>query len=394
MPISLNQGFSIPHPLFRSHVAPDDTLVTPRCPRTDKSSVIAIFALGGWAVIGLIVAAVEKSLHRKDDLDETLITVLCVAGAVAGAVVGQTFGLFVFGQPAGFLCAAAGAKGLLELYRSRQPTATVKSESRPSSFTAPPPTPPPPSPPLSLGTRLGDAVGWGIACAVVVSVAGVVSHGAGSFVYPQRYEQIPSDLVFIPLALILGFIAGAAASVVRPQWRGRPMLVVIVVAALVWAAIMFEYARGRAVGAGLAVTFDPNPGVPVSCATVRCPQADPPLEWMLQGTMRVQETNNMGATVNAISIYSWDRSSYSPAPGRMTRAEAIERSRFDGPRVRFEGREINGTRQIRPHDVVAYPVTYYYRTRTGDPQRDVEIYIEFTDTAWRSSGRAVVWKVR
>lgn len=356
--------------------------------------MIAIFALGGWAVIGLIVAAVEKSLDRKHDLDETMITVLCVAGALAGAVVGQTFRLFVFGQPAGFLCAAAGAKGLLELYRSRQPTVTVKHESPPSNTTIPPPAPPPSSPPRSLGTRLGDAVGWGIACAVVVAIAGVLSHLAGSFVYPQRYEQIPSDLVFIPLALVLGFIAGVAASLVRPQWRGSPMLVVILVAALIWAAVMFEYARGRAVGAGLAVTFDPNPGVAVSCATVPCPQADPPLEWMLQGTMRVQETNNMGATVNAISIYSSDRSSYSPAPRRMTRAEAIERSRFDGPRVRFEGREISGTRHIRPHDVVTYPITYFYRTRSGDPQRDVEIYLEFTDTAWRSSTSALVWKVR
>jgi hypothetical protein len=355
--------------------------------------VIAIFALGGWAVIGLIVAAAEKSLHRKHDLDETMVTVLCVAGAVAGAAVGQTFRLFVFGQPAGFLFAAAGAKGLLELYRSRQPAATVKSESRPSDIPVSPPAPSPALPQRSLGTRLGDAVGWGIACAVVVAIAGVVSHLAGSFVYPQRYEQIPSDLVFIPLALILGFIAGATASLVRPQWRGTPMLVVILVAALVWAAVMFEYARGRAIGAGLAVTFEPNPGVPVSCATVRCPEADPPLEWMLQGTMRVQETNNMGATVNAISIYSSDRS-YSPGPRRLTRAEAIERSRFDGPRVRFEGREINGIRHIRPHDVVTYPITYFYRTRSGDPQRDVEIYLEFTDSAWRSSGSAVVWKVR
>jgi len=355
--------------------------------------VIAIFALAGWCGIGLIVAAVEKSLHRHHDVDATMITSLCVAGALAGAVIGQTFRLFVFGQPAGFLFAAAGAKGLLELYRSRRPERTIKDASpRPDmGASSQPPVPPPHIP---LGTRFGDAVGWGIACAIVVAIAGVVSHVAGSFVYPQRYEQIPSDLVFIPLGLILGFIAAATTSLVRPQWRGRPMLLVIVVAAVVWAAVMFEYARGRAVGAGLAVTFDPNPGAPVRCGVVSCPQADPPLEWMLQGTMRVQETNGMSATVNSISIYSSDRSSYSPVPQRMTRAEAIERSRFDGPRVRWEGREINGSRRIRAHDVVTYPITYFYRTRSGAPQRDVEIYLEFTDTAWRSSVSAAVWKVR
>ena len=356
--------------------------------------MIAIFALAGWAVVGLIVAAVDKSIHRDRDVDGTMITVLCVAGALAGAVVGQTFKLFVFGQPAGFLFAAAGAKGLLELYRSRRPTPTVRDDARPSDIAAPlqPPASPPPE--IPLGTRFGDAIGWGIACAVVVPIAGVLSHLAGSFVYPQKYEQIPSDLVFIPLGLILGFVAGATASLVRPQWRGRPMLVVIVLAAVVWAAVIFEYARGRAVGAGLAVTFDPDPGVPVSCATVSCPRADPPLEWMLQGTMRVQETNGMGATVNSISIYSSDRSSYSPVPRRMTRAEAIERSRFDGPRVRFEGRDINGTRHVGAHAVVTYPITYFYRTRSGEPQRDVEIFLEFTDTAWRSSVGSGVWKVR
>jgi hypothetical protein len=132
----------------------------------------------------------------------------------------------------------------------------------------------------------------------------------------------------------------------------------------------------------------------VSCGTVACPRADPPLDWMVQGTMRVQETNGMGATVNSISIYSFDRSTYSPVPRRMTRAEAIERSRFDGPRVRFEGREINGTRHVRPHDVVTYPITYFYRTRGGEPLRDVQIYLEFTDSAWRSSVSGGLWKVR
>ena len=352
--------------------------------------MIAIFALAGWCVVGLVVAAVEKRMRRDYDVDGTMITVLCVAGALAGAVVGQTFRLFVFGQPAGFVFAAAGAKGLLEVYRSRRPAPGVGDKSAVPEI-APPSAPPPEIP---LGTRIGDALGWGIACAIVVAIAGLLSHAVGSFVYPQRYEQIPSDLVFVPLGLVLGFVVGATAGLVRPHWRGRPMLGVIVVASVVWAGVMFEYARGRAIGAGLSISFDPDPGVPVSCGTVKCPQADPPLEWMLQGTMRVRETNGMGATVKSISLYSSDRSSYLPTPRRMTRAEAIERSRFDGPRVRFEGRDIDGTRHIGPHDMVTYPITYFYRTRSGDPLREVQIYLEFTDTAWRSSVSSGLWRAR
>lgn len=355
---------------------------------------ISIVALAGWAAVGLVVAAVEKSLRRDRDADGSMITALCVAGALAGALIGQTFRLFVFGQPAGFLFAAAGAKGLLELYRSRKPIAPAGDDA-PGSISSPPSSRSSPSlPPLPLASRVGFAFGWGVACAVVVAMAGVLAHLVGSFVYPQRYEQIPSDLVFIPLGLILGFVTAVLVSLARPQWRAMAMLAVIMVAALVWANVMFEYARGHAVGARLAITFDPDPGVPVSCDAARCPQADPPLEWMVQGTLRVQETNGMGANVTSLSMYSADMSQYSRPMGRVTRAEAIERSRFDGPRVHFEGREINGTRNVRPHDVVSYPITYFYRTRSGEPQRNVDVYLEFTDTARHSSVSVGQWRVR
>lgn len=355
--------------------------------------MISIAVLAGWSVIGLIVAAIEKSLRREHDVDGTTITVVCVAGALAGAFVGQTLRLFVFGQPAGFLFAAGGAKLLLELYRSRRSVARSGNEP-PRSAAASASVASAPPREIPLGTRLGDAFGWGIACAVAVAISGFLSHLAGSFVYPQRYEQIPSDFVFVPLGLILGFLTAAIASVTRPHWRGTPMLGVIIVASVVYASFMFEYARGRAIGAGLTITFDPDPGVPVRCETAACPQADPPLEWMVQGTLRVQETNGMGATVNAISMYSSDMSAYSPGPRKVTRAEAIERSRFDGPRVRFEGGEINGARHVRAHDVVSYPITYFYRTRRGEPHRNVAVYVEFTDTARRSSVSVGEWKVR
>jgi hypothetical protein len=61
--------------------------------------------LGGWVVVGLMVAGFER---RHGDADPVFVTQLCVAGAIAGGFAGQVLRWYVFGEPLGFVFAAAG----------------------------------------------------------------------------------------------------------------------------------------------------------------------------------------------------------------------------------------------------------------------------------------------
>jgi hypothetical protein len=67
---------------------------------------------------------------------------------------------------------------------------------------------------------------------------------------------------------------------------------------------------------------------------------------------------------------------------------------FDGPRVKLEGRQIPGSRHIRPNDAASYPLLYGYRTRSGDSRRDIVVYVAFTDAAGHRSLSVGEWKVR
>src|SRR2546423_10052507 len=85
-----------------------------------------------------------------------------------------------------------------------------------------------PDPPL--GMRLLEGFAWGVLCGLAAAAAGFVGHAVGGRLYPQRYEQIPSDFFFIPLGLFLGFVAGAAARLARPRWGFVQMFAVVAVA--------------------------------------------------------------------------------------------------------------------------------------------------------------------
>jgi hypothetical protein len=72
----------------------------------------------------------------------------------------------------------------------------------------------------------------------------------------------------------------------------------------------------------------------------------------------------------------------------------MRRGRFDGPDILLEGRQIPGSRRIKPNEVVSYPVRYYYRTRSGSAQREVRVHVDFTDAAGHWAGAQALWKVR
>jgi hypothetical protein len=128
--------------------------------------VIGLFIVLGWAVVGLIVAAVEKRMSRSRDADQTIVAVLCIVGAVAGGFVGQVTRLYVFGEPLGFVFSAAGAELLLWFYRTRNAALHPSDKiARPAAFA---------TPTRPLGVRLLEAFGWGVLCGPALATSGLL----------------------------------------------------------------------------------------------------------------------------------------------------------------------------------------------------------------------------
>lgn len=72
----------------------------------------------GWIVFGLIVGAVAKLLMPGRDPGGIIVTmVLGIVGALLGGFVGQALGLYVVGEPAGFIMAVVGSIAVLLIYR-------------------------------------------------------------------------------------------------------------------------------------------------------------------------------------------------------------------------------------------------------------------------------------
>ncbi len=69
-------------------------------------------------VIGLLIGAVAKLLMPGKDPGGCIITILLgIAGAFIAGYLGQAFGWYQPGQPAGFIASVIGAMLLLLLYR-------------------------------------------------------------------------------------------------------------------------------------------------------------------------------------------------------------------------------------------------------------------------------------
>jgi uncharacterized membrane protein YeaQ/YmgE (transglycosylase-associated protein family) len=77
-----------------------------------------MFGLLGWIIFGLIVGVIAKLLMPGRDPGGFIITTLLgIAGAVLGGVLGRSLGMYREGEPAGFFMALVGAVLLLLLYR-------------------------------------------------------------------------------------------------------------------------------------------------------------------------------------------------------------------------------------------------------------------------------------
>lgn len=73
----------------------------------------------GTIVIGFLVGLVARFFKSGDDsMGFILTTVLGIIGAFVGTYLGQVFGIYQVGEPAGFIGAVIGAMIVLSLLRA------------------------------------------------------------------------------------------------------------------------------------------------------------------------------------------------------------------------------------------------------------------------------------
>src|SRR5436190_6803089 len=155
------------------------------------------------------------------------------------------------------------------------------------------------------------------------------------------------------------------------------MFVFVILVAFSYGGLTFEYSRHNARPPGISLTFDPYVGTAVRCVAATCHQTDPPLQWTVHGFVQVHSWVR-GGSIDAIVLSSGE----------------VELLTFPGPDVRLTGNEIIGVHEIAPNRVASYPVQYRYRTRDGNPPRDVLVSVEFTDATGRQDVGREVWRVR
>jgi hypothetical protein len=353
--------------------------------------VIGLAGLFGSAIIGAIVSAAQK---RSTEGAE--ITAVCVAGAMAGAFVGRRLGFYMaFGEIIGFVCAAAGAMLLLSVYRSQsariRPTRYAgmhEPVAGPAPSAASPAAPEP-----SIGMLLVEAFAWATMCALASAVLGFTGHLIGARLYPQRYEQIPSDFIFVPLGLMVGFVSAGVGRLAARDWGVPGMFALVALVSLGYGGAMFQYSRVRAVPSSLTVSIDPDRIEAVACDR-DCDDTDPPLQWTLEGYLRVKETSGLGGTVDSIELTSTTESIGPITPHPYSKERAAEASRWRGPTITLAGREIPGPRHLSPNEEAVYPIRYSYPTVERTSRRRVSVNLKFTDGAGRKAYAYTYWNVK
>ena len=360
--------------------------------------MIGLFGLLVYFVIGAGVAAVER---RKGEGWE--LTVIAACGAIAGAWVGRSFDLYVaFGEFTGLLCAGVGALGVLRVYRSLVGGAGARAivtasggEQVPSSRPEPvPPVPPDAAErPQSIFSMLAEAVGWGTLCAFTTGAAGFAGHLVGSRLYPQHYEQIPSDFFFVPLGMLVGFVATGVARLAMGRWGALAMAAFVGLVSVAYAGAMFQYSRVAALGESITATIEPDPVDAIACTPDKCEATDPPSQWYVTGRLRLVEHTGIGATIDRIEISSTTRPTGPVTPRPYTKEGAAEAARWRGPLVTLTGWHIPGPRHLAPKADEVYPIVYGYHTRDAASRRTIEISVYMTDRAGRRAFAYANWNV-
>jgi len=362
--------------------------------------MIGIFSVFLYFVIGTAVAAFEGP---GEESWET--TAVATAGAVAGAYVGGWLGFHVaLGELPGLICSVAGAVVFVRVYRSQSVGATLRDVAPASgSEQLPPPSPYLPAAPpgaaestgesQSLFGVIAEAFGWGTICAFPTAAAGFVGHLIGSALYPQPYEQIPSDFLFVPLGMIVGFVAAGAARIVRGDWGVSAMVSVVGLVTIVYGGAIFEYSRSHGFPAHVEASLEPATVAAIRCSPDICPATDPPSQWYATGRLRMK-ASWLAATIDRIEITSYTDPPDPVTPHRYTKEDAAEGARWRGPLVTLSGRHIPGPRRLVPGTESTYTITYPYHTPNGVSRRTILISVHLTDAAGNAVSAQANWKAR
>jgi len=330
--------------------------------------MVGLFGLLASFVIGTVVSTLER---RGDEGSE--VTAIATAGAVFGAYVGRMLGLYVaFGELPGFICSAAGAVALVRIYRWQAVGMKTRDLALPVSREYPPATsePRPPAPPAmesrerpqTIPSLLAEAFGWGATCAITTAAAGFTGHFIGGQLYPQRYEQIPSDFFFVPLGLIVGFVAGGMGRLAGRNWAALTMVAFIGLASIVYGGAMFHYSQIRAIPAQITATLEPVAVEPIGCSPATCTATDPPSQWYVSGRLRLKETSGLGATIDRIEITS-NTDVLGPITRHpYTKEGAADAAKWSGPLLMLTGRHVPGPRRLGGNTESTYDIVYPYHT--------------------------------
>jgi len=361
--------------------------------------MVGLFGLLVYFVIGIAVAAVERRGNESREL-----IAIATAGAVAGAFAGAKLGLYVaFGELPGLICAVAGAVAVVRIYRSqfvgmttRGADAAAESEPLPAPSgyrAAVPPRAESIAPSQSLFAAFAEALGWGTLCAFPTAAAGVVGHVIGSRLYPQPYEQIPSDVLFAPLGMMVGFVAAGVARLARPDWKPSAMFLIVGLVTLGYGGALFQYSRINSLPPSITASIDPATVEAAPCSPDTCTATDPPSQWYVTGRLRMK-TSRLGATIDRIEIISNTDPQGPVTPRPYTKEAAAEAARWRGPFVMLSGRQIPGPRSLVPDTESTYTITYPYHTKDGGSRRTVLIGVYLTDAAGKRAYAGATWKVR
>jgi len=361
--------------------------------------MVGLFGLLMYLVIGVVVASLDGRGNESREL-----TVIAAVGAISGAYVGARLGLYVaFGELPGLMCAVAGAVAFVRIYRSQVVEMKVREvASPPEREQLQAPTgdgPAVPSPAESIGQAqstfgaFAEAFGWGTLCAFPTAAAGVFGHLIGSRLYPQPYEQIPSDFLFAPLGIVVGFVGAGMARLARPDWKPPTMMLIVGLVTLVYGGALFQYSRIHALPAHVTASLEPSTAVAIPCSPDACAATDPPSQWYVIGRLRMK-SSRLGATIDRIEITSNTDSQGPITPQRYTKEGAAEAARWRGPLVMLSGRQIPGPRSLEVDTESTYTIAYPYHTKDGISRRTVLIGVYLTDAAGNSAYAGATWKVR